>query len=48
MVESTNTKWKAELVVSVFGTLGAGKSSCLNALLSEEPTKDLIKFKSSD
>ena len=27
---------KAERIVSVFGTLGVGKSSCLNALMSKD------------
>ena len=34
--ESKQTKWKAERIVSVFGPLGVGKSSCLNALMSKD------------
>ena len=31
---------KFDKVVSVFGTLGVGKSSCLNALLEREKLKE--------
>ena len=38
MVESSKTdkEFKPDRIVSVFGTLGVGKSSCLNALMSRE------------
>ena len=41
--------FKPERIVSVFGTLGVGKSSCLNALMSREQLKDKkTKFISKD
>ena len=48
MVEKTRSVNNVKKVVSVFGTLGAGKSTFLNALLSEDLAHNHSKFKSSD